>query len=96
MEAESSPVPPRVVVGVRAARGEEEGSERERRMRWEMEGQREVLVLLALEESQGGELGRQRGQIKFSFTYLFNTVAKLQQATKIYSLRENLNLRYRK
>lgn len=55
---------------MRAARGEEVGSERERKMRWETEGQREVLVLLELEESQGGELGRQRGQIKIQF-YIF-------------------------
>lgn len=85
LEAENSPVVLLVEVGVRGVRGEEGGSEMERRMRREMEEQREAQELPVLEESQGGKLKRQRGQIKVkvSFTDQFTTVSKA--ATIIYS-----------
>lgn len=53
-KAGNSPVVPLVEAGVRGARGEGGGNERERRMRQEREGQREARGLLALEGSQGG------------------------------------------
>lgn len=60
LEAGSSPVAPLVEVVERGGRGEEVGSERERRMRREMEAQTEARELPALEESQGGELEKKR------------------------------------
>lgn len=54
LKAGNSPVVHLVEAGVRGVRGEGGGNERERRMRWEMEGQKEARELLALEESQGG------------------------------------------
>lgn len=59
LEAENSPVVLLVAVGVKGVREEEGGSEKERRMRREMEGQREVQALLVLEESRAGELERE-------------------------------------
>lgn len=56
LEAGSSPVAPLVEVVERGVRGEEAGSERERRTRREMEAQTEAREFPALEESQGGEL----------------------------------------
>lgn len=56
LEAGSSPVAPLVEVVERGVREEEAGSERERRMRREMEAQTEARESPALEESQGGEL----------------------------------------
>lgn len=65
MEAGNSPLVLLAAVGVRGARGEGGGSEKEkRRMRWETEGQREVQEFLALEESQGGTLEGKNGNIK--------------------------------
>lgn len=64
-EAGNSPVVLLVEGGVRGARGEGAGSEKE--MRWrrrEMEGQREVQELLVLEESRGRTLERKQGKIK--------------------------------
>lgn len=81
-EAGNSPVVLLVEVGVRGARGEGGGSEKERsRMRWEMEGQREVQELLALEESRGGVLEGKRGKIKVkvNFTDQFTTKSKQPQ-----------------
>lgn len=81
LEAENSPVVLLVAVGVKGVREEEGGSEKERRMRREMEGQREVQELLVLEESRAGELERQRGhtEVMVSFTDQFTTVSKQPQ-----------------
>lgn len=71
-EAGSSPVVLLAGVGVREARGEGGGSEKEKRMRWEMVGQREVQELPVQEESQGGgALEGKGGKIKITvkFTY---------------------------
>lgn len=62
LEAGSSPVAPLVEVVERGVRGEEAGSETERRMRWEMEAPTEARELPALEESQGGELEKKKRQ----------------------------------
>lgn len=64
LEAGKSPVVPLVEAGEKGMRGEGGGSEKERRMRREMEGQREVQVQVqALEESQGGALDGKKGKI---------------------------------
>lgn len=56
LEAGNFPVVLLVVAGVRGARGEGGGNERERnRMRWEKGGQREAQELLVREESRAEE-----------------------------------------
>lgn len=56
LEAGNRPAPPLEEVEERGVRGEEGASERERRMKQEMEGQTLVQEFLALEESQEEEL----------------------------------------
>lgn len=63
LEGGSSPVAPLVEVVEREVRGEEAGSEREKRTRREMEAPTEARELSVLEESQGGELEKKRRSI---------------------------------
>lgn len=60
MEAENSPVVLLVEEGEREVRGEGGESEKERKMKQEMEGRREVQELLVLEKSQGVALVRKK------------------------------------
>lgn len=64
LEAGNSPVVLLVEVEVRGARGEGGGSDKGRRTRWEMEGQREVQECQAQEESQGGMLEGKRARLR--------------------------------
>ena len=66
-EAGIPPAVPLVEVGVRGARGEGGGNEKGKRMRQEMEGQREVQEFLVLVKSQVEELeGMTDKEIQFS------------------------------
>lgn len=79
LKAGNSPAVPLVEAGVRGARGEGGGNERERRMKQETEGQREARELLALEESQGGTLEAKRrlGQFYISMYHYINIATKI-------------------
>lgn len=81
LEAENSPVVLLAVVRVKGVREGEGGSVKERRMRQEMEGQREVQELLALEESRAGELEKERGHIEVTLNFpdQFPTLSKHPQ-----------------
>lgn len=81
-EADNSLVVLLVVVRVREERGEEGGSERERRMRQGMEGQRGVEELLELWESQGGELEKQSGKMKVGVSFRATAASFIQNSHK--------------
>lgn len=89
-EAEKAPVVLLMEVRVRGLRGEEEGNERERRMRKVMEEQKEAEELLEQGEPQGGNLEKANGEIKVKVSHkcniniCFHTFVSTSWRNKIY------------